>query len=191
MRKIINVILIMVLLALVLVLLAIGAETNRPSTKNPTGRIDIRLSKEEIPKLVEIIRIWKLVDELELEEEQLVKFLLWFKESNDLRARHYRSRRDAVAKLRELLEADSSEDRLKSAMDELKSIETKFHQKEKQLENTLNSILTVKQQAKYTVFRDVYKRDMQRLMRNLQELSNLREQPPKPQSTPLRRNREG
>ena len=117
MRKTINVILIMALLALVLgLLLAIGAETNRPSTKNPAGRIDIRLSKEEIPKLVEIIRIWKLVDELELEEEQLVKFLPWFKESNDLRSKHYRSRRDAVAKLRELLEADSSEDRLKSAM---------------------------------------------------------------------------
>jgi len=190
-RKAINIILIVVLLALVLgLLLAIGAETDRPSVKASTGDIDIRLSREEIPGLVEIIKIWKLVDYLELKEEQLARFLPKFKELDDLRKKHYGNRREALAELRKLLEADSSEAQIKSALDHLRDIEAKYSQEEKQLEDTLNSILATKQQAQFVVFQDVYWRDMQRLVRNLRELSRLRERRLEPQPVPLRRKEE-
>jgi hypothetical protein len=190
-RKFVNTVLLMILLALVLgLLLAIGAETGKPGTEKRTEGMSIKLSKEEIPRLVEIIRIWKLVDELELKEKQLVGFLPKFKELNSLRAKHYRDRRNAVNKLRKLLEAGSSEDQLKSAMDELKNIEATFYQKHKQLQDALNSDLTVKQQAKFAVFQDKYRDDIRRLIRNLRELSNLREQRPKPQPMPSRGKKE-
>ena len=191
MRKAINIILIAALLALVLgLLLAIGAETDRPSVKASTGDIDIRLSREEIPGLVEIIKIWKLVDYLELKEEQLARFLPKFKELDDLRKKHYGNRREALAELRKLLEADSSEAQIKSALDHLRDIEAKYRQEEKQLEDTLNSILATKQQAQFVVFQDVYWRDMQRLVRNLRELSRLRERRLERQPVPLRRKEE-
>jgi hypothetical protein len=185
-RKVINVILIIVLLGLVLgLLLAIGAETDKPSARNHSGGIDIEISKEDIPKLVEIIRIWKLADELGLDDEQLLVFLPRFKELNDLRARYYISRRKAVSDMKKLLEANPSESQVKSAVDDLRNAETKFRREERQSEDKLNSGLTVKQQAKFVVFQDVYRRDMYRLMKNLQELSNLREQRLKPQPVPL------
>jgi hypothetical protein len=190
-RKVINVILIIALLALVLgLLLAIGAETDKPGTEIDTGGMDIRLSKEEIPKLVEIIRIWKLVDELVLKEKQLVEFLPKFKELDSLRSKYYRDRRNAISKLRKLLEANSSGDQLKPAMDEFRNAEMSFYQKYRQLEDALNSNLTVKQQAKFVVFQDKYRDDIRRLMRNLRELSNLREQKAKAQPAPPRGERE-
>ena len=191
MRKVINIISIIVLLALILgLLLAIGAETDKPSTKKPSGGIGIDLSKEDIPRLLRIIRIWKLVDELELKEEQLVEFLPRFKELNELRFEHSRSRRKAVDELKKLLETDSSQDHIKSVIDELRNSEIEFRQKERQLEDKLNSGLTIRQQAKFVVFQTVYWRDMQQLRRKLQELGNLRDQRPRPQTIPSRGEKE-
>jgi hypothetical protein len=181
-RRVANIILTIVLLALALgLLLAIAAETDKPDTEQHPEGMDVRLPREDIPRLFEIIRIWKLVDELGLKEEQLVGFLPKFKELDSLRRRYPRDRRDAINKLRKLLEADSSEDQLRSAMDELRNIEASFYQKHKQLEDTLNSDLTVKQQAKFAVFQDKYRDDIRRLIRNLRELSELRDQRPRPQ----------
>ena len=174
MRKVINIILIMVSLVLVL-LMAVGAENDRPSAKKPARGIGIDLTREDIGRLVEIIRIWKIVDELKLKEEQLVEFLPRFKELNDLRFEHYRSGRKAVDELRKLLETNTSEDQIKLAMDDLRGAEMKFRQKERQLEDKLNSGLTIRQQAKFIVFQAGYWRDMGDLTRKLQELGNLRE----------------
>lgn len=191
MRKVNSVILIAILLALVLgFLLTIGADTDNPGAKMPVEDIGIELSRKEIPKLVEIIRIWKLVDDLELKEEQLATFLPRFKELSDLRNKHYRSRREAVNKLRVLLEKNSPESKIEPAMDDFRKAEEQFLQKEKQLGDTLNSSLTVKQQAMFVVFQDVYRRDMQRLMRNLQELSRLKERRSRPQTVPSKEKKE-
>jgi hypothetical protein len=184
-RKIINIILIMALLALG-VLLTIGAETGK--TNRTSRNIDIELSKEEIPKLIEIIKIWKFVDELELKEEQLVEFLPRFKNLDDLRIGYYTDKRKAVNDLKKLLETDASNDQLKSAEGDLRKAEIEYRQKERQLADALNSGLTIKQQAKLVVFQDGYRRDMHNLVRKLRELSELKEQRQnlKPQPVPLK-----
>jgi Spy/CpxP family protein refolding chaperone len=185
MRKIINTIMIVAVFALGL-LLAISAETKN-NTKRPAEGIGIDLKKEEIPRLVDIIWIWKLVDELELREEQLTQFISRFKELRDLRGQFFRDRREAIAEMDTLLETGASDNELKSATDEFRSLETEFRQKERQLEDLLNSSLTTKQQARLIVFQDRYRRDMGRLVKNLQELSNLRQQSLKYQPEPLKK----
>ena len=176
MGRTINTILIIASLALFLGLLwAIGAETDNPD-KAEQNRGNIELSKEDIPKIFEIIRIWKLVDELELNEDQLLAFLPKFKELEDLRRRYYRSRYDNIKKMSKLLETNPSENQLKSAIDELRNAEVGFYQKYRQIKDSINSNLTIKQQAKFVVFEDKYRDDMRSLMKNLRDLSNLREQ---------------
>ena len=192
MKKVINIVLIMVLLVLISgLLLAIGEERDRPNTtdrqRRPGGDIDIELSKEDIPRLVEIIRVWKLVNELDLKEKQLMEFLPKLKELDELRFRHHRNRNEAIGKLRKLLESNTNDDQIKQAADTIKDLETKFRQKEQQLGDSLNSGLSIKQQAKYVVFQEEYWRDMQNLIRSLRELSDLREQKLKSQPTTLRK----
>lgn len=189
-RKVINIILIATVLALG-VLLAIGAETGRPSASRSSRGIDIKLSKEEIPKLIEIIRIWKFVDELELKEEQLMEFLPRFKALDDLRIKYYTDRRRTVTELKKLLETDTSGDQLESAVGKLRKTKIEYRQKERQLADKLNSGLTIKQQAKFIVFQDGYRRDMYNLVRKLRELSELKEQGQqrKPQPIPLKKNK--
>ncbi len=66
----------------------------------------------------------------------------------------------------------------------------KFRQKEKQLSAALNSGLSIKQQVKLINFEHEYRRDMGRLMRNLRELSELREPQRKPQPVPLQQKKD-
>lgn len=193
MRKIINITLIMALLALSLVLLlAIGAnaQTNRQSRDRSSGGIDINLSKEDVPRLFEIIRIWKMVDEIQLNDEQLQRFLPRFNELSDLRSKYYKQRREASNEMQKLLKADASENQLKSALEKYRNLEAKFRQKEKQLSDALNSGLSIKQQVKLINFEHEYRRDMGRLMRNLRELSELRETQRKPQPVPLQQKKD-
>ncbi|MFC1716469.1 hypothetical protein ACFL6S_22565 [Candidatus Poribacteria bacterium] len=183
MRKIVNTVLIVVSLILVVgLLLDIGAETNSQEQRRPRGA-NISLSSEEIPHLVEIIRVWKLVDELGLNEEQLVKFLPKFKELNDLRSRYYGDRRETVNEISKLLEANASEDQLKPIADKFTDAEVNYYQTYNQLNDTLNANLTVKQRAKFIVFQDRYRSDIRRLIRTLRELSDQREPRSRPQPT--------
>ncbi len=176
MKRVVNIILIIACLFLFLgLLLTIGAETDN-SDRARQDRGNIELSREDIPRIFEILRIWKLVDELELNEDQLLAFLPKFKELEELRRRYYRGRRDHIEKMSKLLEANPSEDQLKSATDEFRKAEIDFYQEHRQLKDSINSDLTIKQRAKFVVFEDKYRDDMRSLMRNLRDLSNLREQ---------------
>lgn len=179
MSKVINVVLIIAIVLILVLgfLLTIGAESNKPNvnrTDRPPERTGVNISGEDIPRLVEIIRIWKLVDELGLEEKQLMVFLPRFKQLNELRAQYYRSRHESLAELRKMLDKNSPEDQIKSLIGEIKKTELEFRQNEQQLAESLESVLTVQQQAKFTVFQDTYNRDMSRLIRSLKELSELR-----------------
>lgn len=187
MRKVSNTSFIVVLLSVVIgLLLATGAETDNPGKpKRPQG-MDIELSKEDIPRLVEIIRIWKLVDELELKDNQLVEFLPRFKELNSLRSRYFRDRRNNMTTLTKLLDTKSSEKEVKSAIEQFKAAEMSFYEKYRELDHALNSGLTVKQQAKFIVFEDKYRGDIRDLVKKLQDLSNLRDQQPKHQPQTLK-----
>lgn len=178
MRRIVNIVLMATLgvLALLGWLLAIGAETEKGDPAKPSEDVNIQISRDEIPELIEIIRVWKLVNGLGgLEEEQLVKFLHRFKELDRLKGEYDKNRRETIDRLRKLLETNSSEDQIKAVLSEFKKVEDNFHQKERQIEDALASSLTVRQQARFLVFQDTYKRDIGRLIQNLKKLSEIRE----------------
>jgi hypothetical protein len=190
-RKVINIILIMALFALILgMLLAIGVNTDAQERRRSSGGIDISLSNEDVPRLFEIIRIWKIVEELELDDQQLQKFLPRFNELNDLRGKYYRQRHEASIEMKKLLEANTPDSKLKSALDKYRDMEVEFHQKERQLEDALNSGLSIKQQIKFIAFEYEYRRDMNRLMRNLRELSEMKEQQKPHQPVPVQQKKD-
>ena len=188
MRKTINVVLMAGSLILILgLVLAIGAETEEPRKEKRGNGIDIDLPQEDIPRLMEIIKIWKLVDELGLDEGQLVEFLPRLKALDDLTSRFYRGRREAVRELRKLLEADAPEAKLKSVMSEYVESEKIFYTKYREARDALKSDLTVRQQAQYMVFEEEYRGDMRRLVGTLKELSKQREPKLDHQPVPLKK----
>ena len=174
MRKHANIISVIALLVLVSgSFLVVGAKTSKSADEKTTASI-VDLSKEDIPRLVEIIRIWKFVDELGLKEEQMLQSIPRFKELNDLRSNYYRNRGKTIDKLRGMISSSPSKAQLESAIGEYRNLRINYHQKEKVLEDKLYSGLSVEQQAKFIVFQSVYRRDMNNLQRELQKLGELR-----------------
>ncbi len=194
MRKVVNTILIAVILVLFLGLLfAIGADIDsrtkpiQPVSDN-NNKIDFQISKEEIPKLAEVIKIWKLVDELELSnfsEEKLARFLVKYRQLETLRGEYWKNRNEGINKLKKLIDTDASEGQIKLALDELNKVDTNFFEKERQIKESINNILTAKQQAELIIFQDNHWRDMKDLVRKLEKISQIRERQLQNQSQPL------
>jgi len=193
MRKTVNIILLAVLIIMITGLLfVINADIDdKPKVVAPNNDVDIQLSKEDIPKLVEIIKIWKLVDELEIDnlgEEKLGIFLAKYKQLDRIRSQYWKDRNESIGKIRKLNESKATDEQVRQALDEFRRIELSYSEKEKQLKDTLNSGLTSRQQAKLLVFHDNHWRDMRRLVRNLEKMSQLRERSLKLQPEPLSKN---
>jgi hypothetical protein len=190
MRKTINFALMVALFILILCLiLAINADVKTNNSEPKTTNTDnnekkvteipnINLSPSDVPKLVEVIKVWKLMDDVELEklgDEKMIIFLIKYKQLEKIRFNYHREKGDAAQNLKKLLESSQSDDQIKTALENIKKIDSNFREKEKQFLDVLNSYLTPKQQAEFIVFQDNYWRDMRQMVRNLKELSSLRE----------------
>lgn len=193
MRKVINTILIAVILILSLGLLfAIGADIDskiKPiQPVNNSNNIDFQISKEEIPKLVEVIKIWKLVDELELSnfnEDKLTRFLAKYRQLETIRGEYWKNRSEGISKIKKLIDTNASEEQIKLALDELNKLDANFFEKDRQIKESINSILTAKQQAELIIFQDTHWRDMKNLVRDLERISQIREKQLQNQLQPL------
>jgi len=188
MRRIINIMLMTVALMTIIGLIyAISAEDKsiKTSEKNISEMLpkattaNIDLSQDDMPKLIEIIRIWKLIDSVELEkigEGKLVLFLAKYKQLDRIKFQYHKDRIDNIEKLKKLLDANASNEQIKLALNDLRKMDETFEQNEKQISDELNSILTPKQQAEFIVFQDTNWREMRQMVRSLKELSTLKEQ---------------
>ena len=139
---------------------------------------DINLSPSDVPKLMEALKLWKLIDDVELEkigDDKMMIFVAKYKQLEKLRFEYHNTRREAIKELQKFIDTNQSEQKIKSALDEIKNMDNNFREKDVQLTDVLNSYLTSSQQAKFIVFQDNYWRDMRQMMRNLKELSTLKE----------------
>ena len=81
MRKIINTVLMAGLLILVVGLLLAFAQTDKPDPEKRPRRMGIDLSKEEMGEFIDIFRVWKIVNDLELDEENGVDSAAFYETS--------------------------------------------------------------------------------------------------------------
>ncbi|HGE72640.1 TPA: hypothetical protein ENX78_17515 [Candidatus Poribacteria bacterium] len=186
MQRIINIIL-MTLSFMIIVGLIFAISAEDKSAKKPDESIvvippkpsNIDISQDDVPKLIEIIRIWKLIDSVELErigEDKLVLFLAKYKQLDKIRLQYHRDRSDHIEKLKKLLEANAEDAQIRIVLNDLRKIDENFRQKERQILDELNQSLTPKQQAEFIVFQDTHWQEMRQMVRNLKELSALKEQ---------------
>lgn len=185
MQRIINIILMTLSFMIIVGLIfAISAEdrsakkTDENINVAPPKPANIDISQDDVPKLVEIIRIWKLIDDVELEkigEEKLVLFLAKYKQLDRVRLQYHRNRMDHIEKLKKLLETNAKDAEIRVVLNELKKLDTTFQQEERRVLDELSQNLTPKQQAEFIVFQDTHWREMRQMIRNLKTLSDLKE----------------
>ena len=148
-------------LALVIVIPRIKAEAppSQSASQNATA------------ELVELLKIWKLIDAVSPESEQSVPLLTKFNELEDLKAEYRREHRGAINRLKQLegtkLDSETKMSELQTALDEYRQIETNFIGGRKKIKEDISQILTVEQQAKFEVFSYSYRQDLKQTLQTL------------------------
>ncbi|MBW1973082.1 MAG: hypothetical protein DRG20_02535 [Deltaproteobacteria bacterium] len=135
----------------------------RPYRQAPFRKF--KRSKERISKKIELIKMWRLIDELNLDEETAVKLFPKLKDIEKKRQELEQKKRKILFSIRrELREKNPNPQKLSTLI-------TEFRKNRMELANFLNrsvdkldGILTVEQQAKYILFIQEFPREIKRIL---------------------------
>lgn len=143
--------------------------------------------REKAAKLMEDIRLARILNTIDFSEEQLVGFLPKWKEQRELRESWVKESQEIVAELKKLLEAKPvSSRKLKDVLDQLDKTQANFESKRKALKAQIDEILTTEQRAKWVVLQGQFDKEIRQLVRGLKEKRKmfLREETPQLREEP-------
>lgn len=121
--------------------------------------------REEIMKKVQAVRIWRLTEELKLDEKTSAKLAAVLSSMDQERRELMQKNRKAMQELRTLLGAGKPEDaKLKALLDGIEKNHDKMIDLRKRELREVRGLLTIEQQARYVVFHQQFRREMRGMM---------------------------
>jgi len=131
-----------------------GDETPQPFEK-----------KEKIRKRIELIRMWKLTEALDLTEETGAKLFPILHKYDEKRIELGKERRNVMNQLRKTLQDEATPDEeIEAAMDNVEKNAIAASDLIRQQREELKGILSPRQQAKYILFQREFQREIRKLI---------------------------
>jgi Spy/CpxP family protein refolding chaperone len=119
--------------------------------------------------LIETIKIWKMTEALNLDEDQAAKLFPRLAQLEASRREFYRRQQLLRNELAELLKQRPLQDEeIKAKLNQLERTEIDFRGREQAIKGGLRSILSPEQQARLTLFEDRFETEMRRVIQDLQ-----------------------
>lgn len=119
---------------------------------------------------LEMLKIWKLTDILELEYEQTIEFFALYKQLEALRREHLKERMNLIENLRaDIKNDDITESTINSYINQLTNLEEELIEGKKSIIDQINTILTPVQMGKFIVFEETFQEEMLGMIRTLRE----------------------
>jgi len=127
-------------------------------------------NKEKAEEKLEMLKIWKLTEVIDLKSEQTTEFFSLYKQFEELRRTHLKERRELVEKLKGDIESgnitQSSIENYNASIIELKK---KLIEDESNIINQMSNILTPVQMAKFVVFEETFQEEMLGMIKKMKE----------------------
>ena len=121
-------------------------------------------------RLIETIKIWKMTEALNLDEDQAVKLFPRLAQLEASRREFQRRQRVLREELAELLKQRPLRDEeIKTRLDQLDRAEIDFRGHEQVIRGGLRSILSLEQQARLALFEDRFETEMRSVMQDLRQ----------------------
>lgn len=133
---------------------------------NQPGRGGLSEEKrEEIRKKIEAVRIWRLTEELKLDQNTAAKLSAYLSSFDRQRRDILRERMATMREMRSTLKASKPDQpKLKTALDKLEKNQRAMQEvRDKEIAG-LKNILTIEQQARFLIFQQDFRREMQRMI---------------------------
>jgi hypothetical protein len=126
--------------------------------------------KEEDPhKLIEAIKIWKISEFLELDEEQMIAFFPKLKKIEKHRRESYKQRREMLGKMKKQLDKRQSDEAIKKTIDDVMAFDKQTKEREQELREEIMSVLSVTQQAKLLIFEERFEREIRDIIKEMRK----------------------
>jgi Spy/CpxP family protein refolding chaperone len=124
----------------------------------------------ERPEHVEMLRMWRLVDELEISEAQAVRVFPAFRAHRAEMDSLSQKRRVLQSALAEQLEAGADDDELLASMATLSAVDDEVEALKARFRTDLGELLTVRQRAKLLLFDATFRSDLMDVVRRLRDV---------------------
>jgi Spy/CpxP family protein refolding chaperone len=114
----------------------------------------------------ELIRLWKLIDDLELDQEQAVRLFPAWSRLQRQRQELMEQRRKAAEELADLLgEENAREEEVRSRMQALQALEEQLLEGKAAFQQEAAKVLDLRQQARLLLFEEHFRRDLRETVR--------------------------
>jgi len=124
------------------------------------------LDKAPLQRL-ETIKIWKLTEVLDLNEEQSMKFFPKLKTLEKHRINGFRERRRLIDELKNSLDNNDNDKIIAEKINNILNFDKKQRIEEEKLREEAMSALTVRQQAKYILFEERFGEEVKKIIKKL------------------------
>jgi Spy/CpxP family protein refolding chaperone len=145
-----------------IVLILFLAPTGMVFAQGPPSSADDRSSRreerEKIRENIETLRMWKLLEALNLTAEQSTQFLPVLKEFQTAKRSFEDSRRDLLEELETALETSPNEEKLKEILTKMENNRKQFLAESESYLEKAKSILSIEQQAQLFLFEEKFER---------------------------------
>lgn len=122
---------------------------------------------QEPHKMLEAIKIWKLMDFLELDDEQMLTFLPKLKQMEKHRRETFARRKELLMDIQKLVKKDAAEKKLKDVINDIIQFEFEHKEEELKLKKEAMSVLSTKQQAKFLIFEARFEEEIRKIIKRL------------------------
>jgi Spy/CpxP family protein refolding chaperone len=143
---------------LILLLTPAGLVFSQGPSSSTDERPGRREDREKIRENIETLRVWKLLETLNLSEEQSTKFLPALKEFQTAKKNFEDRRRDLLEELETTLNAGPNDEKLKEILGKLEDNRRQFQTATDSYLEKAKSILTIEQQAQLFLFEDKFEK---------------------------------
>jgi Spy/CpxP family protein refolding chaperone len=145
-----------------------GPGFKRGYFKEKYGRENMR--GKETPDLLETFRLVRMVQLLELDQEQAAQMGVIFKERTETHHDLMRAKREMGQELRRLLKDEEiKEADLNKIIDRSNDLRREFFDKEEAFEVRIQALMDTEQKAKYLLFNESFHRDILKNLRQVRE----------------------
>ena len=119
------------------------------------------MKREEVRKKVETVKMWRLTEELKLDEKTGAKLASFLSALDEKRRGLIHERMDTMKDLRTLVKTGKpDEKKLKADLDKLEKTHREMVELEGKEINGVKDILSVEQQARYVIFQQEFRREL-------------------------------
>ncbi|MGQ9705421.1 MAG: hypothetical protein ACUVWP_00250 [bacterium] len=128
------------------------------------------MDRAKIEEKLELLKIWKLTEVLDLEYEQTAEFFSLYKQFKESRRRHLKERMELVEKLREDIKSGNiTETSVNNYNEFIVELKEKLIEDEKNIISQMDDVLTPVQMAKFIIFEETFQEEMLGMIKKMKE----------------------